>query len=60
MPGKFVKGTLVAGNRIVHFSRDFKKAILWCGSKPVALKPEREEEIIKLFDLSNIDTTFTK
>lgn len=58
--GKYVDGTHVKGNLKVHFSLDFKKAILWCGTSPVQISNEDENRMKESLGLVNIDKSFSK
>lgn len=58
--GRYVNGTHVKGTRFVHFSSDFKRAILWGSHAPLGLDPTEKKQMIDAFDLKDIDTTFSK
>jgi len=57
--GKIIKGTHVHGNLAMHFNRDMTQCILWCGSKPINIKPEQIDEIKTKLDLKNLNTDFS-
>jgi hypothetical protein len=58
-PYKFVDGTIVKGDMVVHMNKNMTKCILWLGSKPITLKKD-DEEALKKMGVADIDTTFTK
>lgn len=58
--GRYVDGTHVKGNLKVHFSVDFKKVILWCGTSPVKISSEDEKLMKESLGLVNVDKSFSK
>jgi len=58
--GQYVDGTHVKGNLNVHFSTDFKRAILWCSTSPINISSEDEKTMKESLGLSSIDKSFSK
>jgi len=59
-PYNYVDGTIVRGDLVAHFSKDFMRCVLWLGTNPITVKPEQEKQLKEQFHVEDIDTTFAK
>lgn len=59
-PYNYVDGTIVKGDLVAHFSKDFMRCVLWLGTNPITVKPEQEKQLKDEFHVEDIDTTFAK